>query len=426
MKKLRIFALLICILTLLSSCRISNFDTDALLTPPQMNAANQQIQKALAAAVGADYELVYPKSGVYQNAIISVDINGNGVNEAICFYTTGQDKKVSFTVLENTNGTWVAKSMSGSQSESVDFIDFFDYNGDSAKEIVVGWQYLMGDEKALEVYAYNNANISSVFTGLYSNCTVFESSLVLISRNTTGKTATASIIGEKGKALDIIGTASLNSSISSIVSVQNSKIDDFYAIYIDEQLENQLYSTEVLTVSQSLDLTNVSPEITALTTRKSPVRCMDIDRNGIIDLPVEKAFSSYAVDDKTENLYYFEWYGIGTGGKLTNLFNAYVGSSEQFIIKLDKKWQGDITVKKDSVNDREIHFFMLGDEGEQPMFSFRIFSQQEFSDEVRALGWLQIANENENVFAFKPDSANVPKTFAVDFEKFTQLFELLS
>lgn len=426
MKKLRIFACLVCILLTLSSCRISNFDTDALLTPPQMNAANQQIQKALAAAVGADYELVYPKSGVYQNAIISVDVNGNGVNEAICFYTAGNEKKVSFTVLENTKNGWAAKSMTGSQSESVDFVDFFDYNGDGAKELVVGWQYLMGDEKALEVFAYNNSNISSVFTGLYSNCTVFESALVLISRNTTGKTATASIIGQKGKELDIVGTASLNSSITSIVGVQSSRINDLYAIFIDEQIENQLYSTEVLTVNPSLELTNISSKITTLTTRKSPVRCMDIDKNGIIDLPVEKAFSSYSISDKTENLYYFEWYGIGQNGELSNLFNAYVGSSEQFIIKLDKKWQDSITVKKDGVNDREIHFFMLGDEGDIPMFSFRIFSQQEFSDEVRALGWLQIAVENENVFAFKPEASDVPKSFLVDFEKFTQIFMLLS
>ena len=425
MKKTRFIAVLICLLVCLSSCRISNFDTDALLTPPQMNAANQQIQKALAAAVGSTYELVYPKSGIYQNAIVSVDINGNGTNEAICFYTAGQDKKVSFTVLENIDGSWLAKSMITSQSESVDFIDFFDYNSDGAKELVIGWQYLLGEEKALEVFEYSNANLSSAYTGLYSNCIVFDNSLVLISRNTTGKTATASIIGKRSKSVDVIGTASLNSSISSIVSVQSSKIGDYSAIFIDEQLENQLYSTEVLTVSQNGDLTNISAEITALTTRKSPVRCMDINKDGIIDTPVEKAFSSYTIDDKTENLYYFEWYGIDQNGSLSRLFNAYVGSNEQFIIKLDDKWSGSITVQKDKVNDREIDFYMIGDEKNELMFSFRIFSQQEFSDEIRALGWIQVAGENENVYAFKPEQVVTDKYFVVDQQKFTQLFELL-
>ena len=164
MKKIRLITILILLCITLSSCRLTRFDTDTLLTPPQMNVANQQIQKALATAVGDSYQLVYPKTGEHQNAIISADLTGDGNNEALCFYTKGQDKKVSFTVLEQIKGEWKAQSMSHSQAAAaIDLVDFFDYDSDGTLEIVIGWQYLQGDEKALEVYNYgDSAKIESL------------------------------------------------------------------------------------------------------------------------------------------------------------------------------------------------------------------------------------------------------------------------
>lgn len=425
MKKLKLCACVLAVLLLLSSCSISRFDTDSMLVPPQMNAVNQQIKKALSSEIGSAYELVYPKSGDYQNAIIAIDLNGNGVNEAICFYNSGQDKKIGFMILENQNDRWVAKTKISSDSKAIDRVDFFDYDGDGTKEIIMGWQYLQSDEKALEIYNYNDSDVKSIFTGLYTNFIVFKNSVITISRNTTGKTSTASLVGKRGKIVDILGTASLNSSITAITQVQSSKISNEYSVvYIDEQLENSLFTTEILTINSSGDLSNISTRISSLTTRNTAINCTDINGNGIYDIPVEKAFPSYKNGDKTENLYYYEWYGIGKTTEPQLILNAYSSANEKFLITLPNEWIGSITVQKDSANDREIHFYMIGDEGNLPMFSFRVFSQQEFSDQIRSLGWYSVAEANENVYAFKPRLIAEEK-FRVDLERFTQLFTLL-
>ncbi len=428
MRKIKLFAVIALVALSLSSCKLSSFDTTTILTAPQMNAANQEIQKSLALSVGEAFELVYPRFGNYQNAIVTIDINGNGENEAICFYTTSQDQKVNFTVLETHGGEWHSHSMSHSQSAAqIDRVDFFDYNGDGIKEIVVGWQYTSGEEKALEIFEYGkDSKLKSLYTGLYNNLVVFENSVVAISKNATGKTASATLVGKKGSSVGIVGTAALNNAISGIINVQQSILDDKYkVIFVDEQLENSMFTTEIISVNSKGDISNISAQFNAITSRNTPIICTDVNGDSIPDIPIEKKFPSYKNADKTENLYYVDWYGISSDGA-KRIVSAYTSTNEQFLLAFPDKWVDNITVQKDSSSDRQINFFMLADDEKIPMFSLRVFSRQEFLNDIINLGWQSFYESDENVYAFKSDSSQLPEEFTVDINLITQLFKILS
>jgi len=428
MKKIKLFIALISLLVLLSSCTISNFDTNALLSPPQMNAANEQIQKALASAVGEGFSLVYPKSGVYQNAVVTYDITGDGQKEALCFYTTDSDKNVSFTILKKDENKWKSYGMSQSQSATgIDCVNFFDYNDDGHKEIVIGWQYLLGDEKALEIFTISGeGQITSAFTGLYTALAVFEENIITLSRNATANTATASIIGLGSTGVSVTGTAALNNSVSAIVSVQTAKLGDgINAVFVDEQLESGLFVSELVTVSKLGDISNATALTGAITTRNSPITCTDVNGDSIPDIPVEKLFPSYENAGKVETLSYIDWYAVNENEPKL-IMSAYTSVNEKFIIELDSSWQGHITVQKDAATDRQIHFYMQGDESNIPMFTVRVFSQQEFSEDLKSLGWSAIEKSNENVYAFRQYTSELPDTFKVDTARFANMFKLIS
>ncbi len=428
MKKSRLFIALVCILTLLSSCTISNFDANALLTPPQMNAANSQIQKALSAAVGGSFSLVYPKTGNYQNAIITVDITGDGQKEAVCFYIVGNDQKISFTILKQQNNKWETYGVSQSQSASaIDCVNFFDASGDGKKEIVIGWQYLSGDEKALEVFTCTENSIESAFTGLYTSLVVFERNIVTISRNATGNTASATLIGHSMTGVSVIGTAALNNAITGIINIQGATLTEgTNAVFIDEQLESGMFVSELLTVSKFGDISNVTATMGSVTTRNSTVTCTDVNADGVPDIPVEKLFPSYENAGKVETLAYIDWYDVHEK-EPSLIMSAYTSANENFIIELPKEWVGAITAQRDAATDRQVHFYMQGDEGNVPMFSVRVFSQQEFSEDIQSLGWSPIEKSNENVYAFKQNnSEGLPEGFKVDAARFTGMFKLIS
>ena len=130
MKKIRFISIVLVLLMMLTSCNITSFDTDGLLSPPQMNTANNEILKTLRSVIGNSYELIYPSSGNYQTAIISVDLTGNNVNEAVCFYTDGTDKKVNVIILESIESTWKARGIFKSQASSVERVEFTDIDKD--------------------------------------------------------------------------------------------------------------------------------------------------------------------------------------------------------------------------------------------------------------------------------------------------------
>ena len=99
---------------------------------------------------------------------------------------------------------------------------------------------------------------------------------------------------------------------------------------------------------------------------------VDFNSDGIPDIPLERAFPSYTVGDKTETLYYIEWYNVKDSSKI---MNAYTSSNEKFILQLDDAWTDKITVQKDKASDRQIHFYQLSESGNtQPAAAMRLFS----------------------------------------------------
>ena len=100
--------------------------------------------------------------------------------------------------------------------------------------------------------------------------------------------------------------------------------------------------------------------------------------------------------------------------------------NEKFILQLDDAWTDKITVQKDKASDRQIHFYQLSESGNIPMFSVRVFSHQEFSDDIKNQGWISVAEQGENVYAYRERAADgLSEEFKVDIIKFKKLFKLL-
>ena len=77
----KITALLTCavLAASLSACgEITGLDAQALMSPPRTTADRQAIY-TLMCGEESDVTLIYPKNGDYRSAIISRDLNGDGV-----------------------------------------------------------------------------------------------------------------------------------------------------------------------------------------------------------------------------------------------------------------------------------------------------------------------------------------------------------
>lgn len=427
MKKSLILTFIIVFTVMLNSCKFSGLDSDTLLTPPQMNAADREILRVLE-SVTSSYKLIYPKTGGYQTAITSADIMSDDKNEAVCFYLDGNNNTVSFIILESIDNVWTIRGKYDSRASGVERVNFCDLNGDGVKEIVIGWQFLSGEEKALEILGFGpDTAMQSLYTGMYNNFIAFDDCVVVVSRNTTGKTASASLIGRLNNSVSILNTVSLNNSITGFISVQSGQLPDSRrAIYIDEQLESLMYTTEVLIIEPQGELSRSFGTINTQSIRTRAYRCMDINGDKRLDIPVEKTFPEYVRNDDAENLTYVEWYDYD-GSSINLITTAYTSINEQFMIKLPDEWIGNITIQRTSDTERSVQFYYIQQNGQLiPMFSVRVFSQQEYTDSIRNIGWDVIATSNENVYTFYSDQSELPEQYVTDITRITDLFNLLS
>ena len=87
----RVIALLLACAVLFSSCSFFDFFTvDSLIRPPKLTGENALIEQAFEAAVGKDVMLVSPVSGEYRSAFIQYDLDRDGAEETLVFYTRNE------------------------------------------------------------------------------------------------------------------------------------------------------------------------------------------------------------------------------------------------------------------------------------------------------------------------------------------------
>ena len=142
----KITALLTCavLAASLSACgEITGLDAQALMSPPRTTADRQAIY-TLMCGEESDVTLIYPKNGDYRSAIISRDLNGDGVAEVAGFCA---------------NGAWYSLAQFTSAATQVDRVFFGDLTGDGTEEVVVGWGDPQTATASVSVYSIESGSV---------------------------------------------------------------------------------------------------------------------------------------------------------------------------------------------------------------------------------------------------------------------------
>lgn len=99
-RTLWLLALCAVLLLGLSGCDLYQPDVDSLLSPPVLSALQNEVDLALQDVVGEDFKLRYPSGGSYRSPYIFSDLDGDGAEEAVVFYTAGEEPLVYLQVLD--------------------------------------------------------------------------------------------------------------------------------------------------------------------------------------------------------------------------------------------------------------------------------------------------------------------------------------
>ncbi|MEG1687292.1 MAG: hypothetical protein RR276_05360, partial [Angelakisella sp.] len=104
---MRRFLLLVAVLLCVTfaGCAPVESNAENLMQPPKLTEVQAQVDTALREAVGQEFNLKYPRNGEHRSAFNFLDLDSDGADEAIAFFSTS-DNVIQIAMLRQTNDSW--------------------------------------------------------------------------------------------------------------------------------------------------------------------------------------------------------------------------------------------------------------------------------------------------------------------------------
>lgn len=349
---------------MLCGCSVFNvFSVDSLIKAPRLTGENAEIQKAFEDAVGTEISLVRPVSGEYRSAYVLHDYDGDGSPEAIVFYTpssTSGEVRMHILKYYGEEKKWKTVADVKGNGSDVHSITFCNFDRDSVAEIVVAWAFADGQkDKMLTVYRYgvNDITGQNDFVSLAS-VRISDFSLLDIDFDGADELLYTIIDAASEKPAAVIKSLKFDIATSRFVPISEVTLDNRivsfisyshdlkagnHRFYIDVQLSDGRYMTEILyyDYARSAFVRPMNEEGVPLgvtTIRQKEVLSEDINGDGIIDIPRAELYEKSEVitkNDGDNRVFAVEYYNLD-GDKLISIGSFYTFKELNFRIRLDK------------------------------------------------------------------------------------------
>ena len=350
--------------TFFFGCANGSFDTKSLMHPPKATGEKAEVQKLLYKEAGQNITLKYPKSGEYRFPVIITHLLNDDREQALAFYSDNDDKKsgTNIMIMEKMADSWRVLTVLKNQGNDVDKICFGDINKDNKKEIIVGWTSFKNTGNIINAYSYDGCDMHAInLTDRYNDFIVADlddevgDEILLLTLNSADSPAQARLIkfNDQNQAIDTIGSVAMNADAISCQSIKLGKVDESTSgVFVDETLNGNKTSTEFIYWDcQEKQLKNplyhrdgrsTSPFI-----KYGNALSMDIDNDGIIEIPTQYNISGYTPDIESP-LCASTWVKYSpSDNSLKEILNTIINTKDKYVFTFPKEWEEKVTISPD-------------------------------------------------------------------------------
>lgn len=371
---------------MLSACASLTSDVDNMLNPPRPAGELNDIQKALESSVTGNIVMLYPSSGEDRSAFVQHDVDGDGVSEAIAFYSTAPETGVSvvhISLIDNIDGVWqVMGDVIVQSGNGIDQVQFADLDGDGIVEIIVGCTTLSATEKRLLVFHAKEKRLIQRIDETYTQFLTCDlnmdgkSELLVITLDTTMKTSAAKLYTLDAVGKVVQGSTNLDGEVTGYVTPLLATLNGGVpAVYLDAYKGTNGMITEVLCYTQQNEIKMVEdnslitnagkPEEYVFTnmtvnTRPSRVECRDIDKDGVPEIPFLSILPGFEKKTDEDKVYMTTWQNYN-GKQFTTVFTGVMNYTDDYSLQFPESWinsnkLSNITLLKEVDNKRRTFY----------------------------------------------------------------------
>ena len=364
MKKFLITVASIILCFVFSGCNVLEMDTEALMKPPVFTEEQEKLNAALTEVIGESYVLKYPENGELNSAFVFKDLDGDGTEEAMVFYSVF-DESTRINVLKQSDGNWVSVYEAAGFYGNIESVNFakIDKKGSA---VVIKWDQEVG------VYRYKNERLENVHDDSCEGAEITDidndgfNEVVIISKNPMGRNS-LKIVYSNGKNVCVTDDISIHADYSGIFAKNFGKISEEKGMFfIDSEISEGVYLTEMFTlengnakrffISDFMEKEEGAEEREnegvvvvvgggygkrGIFLRNTKVSCMDINGDGIVEMPVEVR-EDYAQDASSE--IFFLQYMQFSGENSVPVWNGVANTESGYLFAVPESWNEKITV----------------------------------------------------------------------------------
>ena len=294
MKVQRMLAAVLLTAILLTGCTSLSLNDPDILAPPKAGGDRAQVQRIIEKDAKGAYTLIYPAFGEYKSGIILHDINGDGADEAVALYRASDGAPRLLTAIKQED-RYTLYGSTQLYSQNVHRLDFADVNSDGMQEIVVSFDHA-SPNSSLQVYLFGEEVTSLTAAEGFTDYVVGDfddnaSADVLLMNPAAEKTAAkASLLTYGDGGFSEKSSCEIDADVLSYVDLRFGKISDgIDGAIADGKLENGDHTTQLLYYDLAAHML-INPLFMnssySQSVRSSPVCCMDINGDDIVEVPL--------------------------------------------------------------------------------------------------------------------------------------------
>ncbi|MFT9847053.1 FG-GAP repeat domain-containing protein [Aneurinibacillus sp. REN35] len=352
-KKVRTLLLMFALSLALSGCEAASSPID-LLTAPRLDEAQQKARAAIIHTLPDDAALTLPVQSERTSAINLVDLDGDGIQEAIAFYQKQQTSEVGMLIMVNESGTWKKASSLAFQGTAITYAAIQDLDGNERPELLVGV-----DESSywntLSIYQFKNKEIKRIDMLTYTEVAIGnlnddpQPEIVALTHDQEKGKAKAQVYTIKNQRLHLIDQLAMNGAMNGYEQVLiGNAAQGQKGVFVDMGIGAHSSYTALL-VLQNNRLHNVvaTPEDeTAQTYKPHSLYSKDINGDGIIEIGIQQEPPGSEDMPLIDVPWIDGWYRWDGKSGLVAVHQSYTDIESGYRFHIPELWHERYTVKQ--------------------------------------------------------------------------------
>ncbi|MCH5353799.1 MAG: hypothetical protein J1E06_10090 [Acutalibacter sp.] len=428
-----------CLLLSLSGCSFASFDTKNLMAPPKVNEDQQAIQELLQGD-RPDIAFVYPQSGEYRSAVTMVDFTGDGIKDAVGFYSSeaGNSGGVEVQFLIKTENGWESAATFQNSALQVDRVCFGTLSQTGHNLILIGWgstagttgrtaganayvyspggeitEYSLGTYAELAVTDFDEDGIHEVFT--------VDKFLPAEEEGDEPTPARAKLFAWVGGSMKEISCADADNSMAGYSSAAFGGLTaSLSGVVLDGVKADGSLSTQIFTLEDG-KLKNFPEDVNTeeysnpfLRPSTASILSRDINGDGLLEIPQVSLLPGLPEETMPDaTCYQVDWCRLQSSSQYRVVTRTMMNPTENYWFRLPYSLTGGITSYNDT-SRRMVTYTEIIEAPDQdgsyllsePLFAIRVFTRSAWESRGPTSGYELLATQNDSVYGIQVFTKN--------------------